>query len=131
MRIRGLRTAAEAAAEWPSIMAELAGALVAAKKRGPGRRRPQLDAEADWLRRSLYDVPLTDWMRADAEAIVAELKRLAGAAGIDWKKSAAPGRRGRPRVASVKRPWNVAGTPARGAGTAPFHGGDRGAWNGR
>jgi hypothetical protein len=92
IRIQGMRDADQAAKEWPAILGALGRVRDGVKRLRPNRRRnPSVDHGCDWLHRTLMDAPIAEGLRAEAAAIVAEVKKLVGP----------PVRR---RAQSVKRP---------------------------
>jgi hypothetical protein len=77
--ILGLRSEAEASGEWLSILGRLGRIADAVGRRAPARRRsPRIDAAADWLHRSLRDVPIGEGLRAEAEVLIVRIKAIVG-----------------------------------------------------
>jgi hypothetical protein len=78
-RILGLRSEAEAAREWPTILGRFGRITDAIGRRRPEQRRsPALRASAEWLHRSLRDAPIADEARAEALEVLATIKAMVG-----------------------------------------------------
>ena len=96
--ILGLRSAAEAAREWPSILGRLGRIADAVARRAPARRRsPRIDAAADWLHRSLRDAPIDADLRAEAEVFIGRIKAMVGPVVVKKKLLTREKRHGRGR----------------------------------
>ena len=77
--ILGLRSAAEARSEWPSLLGRLGRIADAVGRRAPARRRsPRIEAAADWLHRSLREAPIDEDLRAGAEVLIGRIKAMVG-----------------------------------------------------
>ena len=84
--ILGLRSEAEAAREWPSILGRLGRITDGVGRREPARRRsPRIDSAADWLHRSLRDAPLDEDLRAEAVVLIDRIKAMVGPAVLKKK----------------------------------------------
>jgi hypothetical protein len=77
--ILGLRSEAEAARQWPSLLGRLGRIADAVARREPARRRsPRINAATDWLHRSLRDAQIDEDLRADAEVLIGRIKAMVG-----------------------------------------------------
>jgi hypothetical protein len=77
--IFGLRSEAEAARGWPSVLGRLGRIADAVGRRAPARRRsPRIEAAADWLHRSLREAPIDEEQRAEAEVLIGRIKAMVG-----------------------------------------------------
>jgi hypothetical protein len=75
--ILGLRSEAQAAREWPSILARLGQIADAMGRRAPARRRsPRIEAAAGWLDRSLREAPIHEDLRAGAGALIGRIQAM-------------------------------------------------------
>jgi hypothetical protein len=92
--ILGLRDPAEATARWPSILGRLRDVRDGVRRRRSHlQRMPDVEASADWARRSLYDAKIPDELAEPAEVVIAEIKRAVAPPSPAWKLAPAPLRR--------------------------------------
>jgi hypothetical protein len=79
IRIRGLRTEAEAVEQWPAILGRLGRVRDGIRRRRPEHRRSAAaDVAADWCYREIRDAPATEAMRADALEVLADIQAVGG-----------------------------------------------------
>jgi hypothetical protein len=77
--ILGLRSEAEAAREWPSILGRLGRIRDEIGRRRPERRRSlTLRDSANWLHRSLMEAPIAEEARAEALEVFTTVKAMVG-----------------------------------------------------
>jgi hypothetical protein len=82
-RILGLPPEAEALGEWAAVLGRLGRIADAVGRRGPAPgRSPRIEAAVDWLRRSLHDAPITEEVRAMAEAFIGRIRAMVGPAVV-------------------------------------------------
>jgi hypothetical protein len=94
LMVRGIRSDEEAFGLWSSIMSRLGSALGRVERLQPNRRRmPDADGALDWLHRSIQEAPLAEDARAEASALIGELKRLVGVVDPGWRPSPPPRRK--------------------------------------